>query len=183
MKKLPAIVWLFWMLASCTTGKDYQRALGSWLNFDIFTTSEDYQRVLDSWLGYDIENLVKRWGYPTNVFEMSNGNTIYAFNRLDERQSILVEYAAPLIPSQICVDSTSLLCLESIQNRSRLLPDNPQLTPFNSKTGLTYLPEYISLAYDNEAGDQPLNSLCETIFEVNIGNSIVHWSYRGDDCY
>ena len=182
MKKLLVIVWLFGPLASCTAGKDYQRALGSWLNFDIITTSRDYQRVLDSWLGYDIETLVKRWGYPTNVFELPNGNTIYAFNRLDERQSILVKNAIPPITSQICKGNTSL-CQDSIRRRSKFLPDNTQLTSFNSKAGFTSLSEYISLAYGNESGDQTLNSLCETLFEVGIGSSIEHWSYRGDDCY
>jgi len=97
MKKLLAIVWLFGPLASCTAGKDYQRALGSWLNFDIITTGKDYQRILDSWIGYDIEALVKRWGYPTNVLEIPNGNTIYAFNRMDERKGILVKNAVPPI--------------------------------------------------------------------------------------
>ena len=182
MKKLLAIAWLFWMLASCTAGKDYRRPLGLWLNFDIITTGKDYQRVLDSWLGYDIGTLVKRWGYPTNVFEMPNGNTIYAFNRLDERQSVLVKNVAPSITSQICAGNTSL-CLDSIQRRSRFLPNSIQLASFRSKAGFTSLPEYISLAYDNEADNQTLNSLCETIFEVGIGNSIAHWSYRGDSCY
>ena len=74
MKKLLGIVCFFGILASCTAGKDYQRPLGSWLNFDIITTGKDYRRVLDSWLGYDIETLVKRWGYPTNVFELPNVN-------------------------------------------------------------------------------------------------------------
>ena len=182
MKKLLAIVWLFAALASCTAGKDYRRTLESWLNFDIITTEKDYRRVLDSWLGYDIETLVKRWGYPTNVFELPNGNTIYAFNRLDERQSILVKNAIPPITSQICKGYTSL-CQDSIRRRSRFLPDNTQLTSFSSNTVFTYLPEYISLAYDNEAGDQILNSLCETIFEVSIDRSIENWSYRGNDCY
>jgi hypothetical protein len=182
MKKLLGIVWIFGMLASCTAGKDYQRPVGSWLNFDIITTGKDYQRVLDSWLGYDIEALVKRWGYPTNVSEMANGNTIYAFNRLDERQSVLVKNAVPPIASRICAGSTSL-CLDSIQRLNRFLPDSMQATSFRSKTGSTYLSEYISLAYDNEAGDQILEFLCETIFEVGIDNSIENWSYRGDDCY
>ena len=182
MKKLLGIVCFFGILASCTAGKDYQRSLGSWLNFGIITTGKDYQRVLDSWLGYDIEALVKRWGYPTNVSEMANGNTIYAFNRLDERQSLLVKNAAPSITNQICAGTTNL-CLDSIQRLGRFLPDNMQSTSFSSKTVFTYLPEYISLAYDNEQGDQTLNSLCETIFEVSIGSSIEHWSYRGDDCY
>jgi len=182
MKKLLAIAWIFWMLASCTAGKDYRRPLGLWLNFDIITTGKDYQRVLDSWLGYDIGTLVKRWGYPTNVFEMPNGNTIYAFNRLDEHQSVLVKNAVSPITSQICAGYTSL-CQDSIQRRSKFLPDNMQSPSFRSKTGFTSLPEYISLAYDNESGDQTLNSLCETIFEVDIDNSITHWSYRGDNCY
>ena len=182
MKKLLGIVCFFGILASCTAGKDYQRSLGSWLNFGIITTGKDYQRVLDSWLGYDIEAHVKRWGYPTNVSEMANGNTIYAFNRLDERQSVLVKNAAPPIASQICAGSTSL-CLDSIQRLNRFLPDSMQSTSFRSKTGSIYLQEYISLAYDNEAGDQILNFLCETIFEVGIDNSIENWSYRGDDCY
>ena len=182
MKKLLAIAWLFVMLASCTAGRDYRNSLGSWLNIDFITTGKDYQRVLDSWLGYDIEALVKRWGYPTNVFELPNGNTIYAFNRLDESKSVLIKNAVPPITSQICAGNTSL-CLDKIQQRSRLLPDNGEPTPFRSKNGFTYLPEYIDLAYDNEAGDQTLNSLCETIFEVGADNSIEHWSYRGDDCY
>ena len=182
MKKLLAIALLFVLSASCTAGKDYRKPLGSWLNFDIITTGKDYRRVLDSWLGYDIEALVKRWGYPTNVSEMANGNTIYAFNRLDERQSVLVKNAVPPIASQICAGSTSL-CLDSIQRLNRFLPDSMQSTSFRSKTGSTYLSEYISLAYDNEAGDQILKFLCETIFEVGIDNSIENWSYRGDDCY
>ena len=182
MRKLLVIAWIFWMLASCTAGKNYRRTLGSWLDFDIITTGKDYQRVLDSWLGYDIETLVKRWGYPTNIFEMPNGNTIYAFNRLDERQSVLVKNAVPPITSQLCAGYTSL-CQDSVQRRSRFFPDNMQSTSFTSKAGFTSLPGYISLAYENESGDQTLNSLCETIFEVGIENSIAHWSYRGDDCY
>ena len=182
MKKLLAIAWLFVVLASCTAGRDYRNSLGLWLNFDFITTGKDYQRILDSWLGYDIEALVKRWGYPTNVFEMPNGNTIYAFNRLDERQSVLVKNAAPPNTSQICAGNTNL-CLDMIQRRNRFLPDNMQSTSFMSRTGFTYLSEYISLTYDKEAGDQTLNSLCETIFEAGIDNSIAHWSYRGDDCY
>ena len=182
MKKLLVLAWLCWMLAGCTAGMDYRRQLGSWLSLNIITTGKDYQRVLDSWLGYNIEALVRRWGYPTNVFKMPNGNTIYAFNRLDERQSVLVKNAAPSITNQICAGTTSL-CLDSIQRLGRFLPDNMQSTSFSSKTVFTYLPEYISLAYDNEAGDQILNSLCETIFEVSIGRSIENWSYRGNDCY
>ena len=182
MKKLLAIAWLFFMLASCTAGKDYRKPLESWLNFNMITTGKDYQRILDSWVGYDIGTLVKRWGYPTNVFEMPNGKTIYAFNRLEERQNVLIKDVAPSITGQICAGNTSL-CLDSIQRRSRFLADNIQSTSFRSKAGFNSLPEYISLAYDNEAGDQTLNSLCETIFEVGIGNSIAHWSYRGDECY
>jgi hypothetical protein len=182
MKKLLVLAWLCWMLVGCTAGMDYRRQLGSWLNFNIITTGKDYQRVLDSWLGYNIEALVRRWGYPTNVFEMPNGNTIYAFNRLDERQSVLVKNAVSSITSQICAGNTSF-CLDSIQRRNRFLPDNMQSTSFMSRTGFTYLSEYISLTYDKEAGDQTLNSLCETIFEAGIDNSIAHWSYRGDDCY
>ena len=182
MKKLMVLAWLCWMLASCTAGMDYRRPLGTWLNFNIITTGKDYQRVLDSWLGYDIEALVKRWGYPTNVSEMANGNTIYAFNRLDERQSVLVNNAVPPIASQICAGSTSL-CLNSIQRLNRFLPGSMQSMSFRSKTGSTSLSEYISLAYDNEAGDQILKFLCETIFEVGIDNNIENWSYRGDDCY
>ena len=182
MKKLMILAWLCWMLASCTAGMDYRRPLGTWLNFNIITTGKDYQRVLDSWLGYNIDALVKRWGYPTNVFQMPNGNTIYAFNRLDERQSVLVKNAAPPITSQICAGNTNL-CLDMIQRRNRFLPDNMQSTSFMSRTGFTYFSEYISLTYDKEAGEQTLNSLCETIFEVGVDNSIAHWSYRGDDCY
>ena len=182
MKKLLAITWLFVLSAGCTAGKDYRKPLGSWLSFDFITTGKDYQRVLDSWLGYDIEALVKRWGYPTDVFELPNGNAIYAFNRLDESESVLVKNAVPSITSQICAGNTSL-CLEKILQRSRLLPDNVEPTPFRSKNGFSYLPEYIALAYDNEAGDQALNSLCETIFEVGADDTIKQWSYRGDDCY
>ena len=182
MKKLLELAWLCSVLASCTAGKDYQRAFGSWLNFEIITTGKDYQRVLDSWLGYDIETLVKRWGYPTNFFEMPNGKTIYAFNRLDERQSVLVKNAVPLTTSQICAGNTSF-CQDSIRRRSRFLPDNTQPTSFSSMAGFTSLPEYISLAYDSESGGQVLRYLCETIFEVGIGNNITHWSYRGDHCY
>ena len=182
MKKLLELAWLCSVLASCTAGKDYQRAFGSWLNFEIITTGKDYQRVLDSWLGYDIGALVRRWGYPTSFFEMPNGSTIYAFNRLDERQSVLVKNAAPLTTSQVCAGNTSL-CLDSIQRRSKYLPDNMESTPFTSMTGFTSLREYISLGYDSESGNQTLNYLCETIFEVGIENSIAHWSYRGDDCY
>ena len=113
---------------------------------------------------------------------MLNGNTIYAFNRLDERQSVLVKNAAPPITSQICAGNTSL-CLDKIQRLSRFLPGNVEPTPFRSKNGFTYFREYIDLTYDNEAGDQTLKSLCETIFEVGADDSIEHWSYRGDDCY
>jgi len=181
MKKSLAIAWLFCMLAGCTAGKDYRRSLGSWLNFDIITTGKDYQRVLDSWLGYDIETLMRRWGYPTNVFKMPNGSTIYAFNRLDERQSALVKQAVPPTTSQICAGNTSL-CL-NLKRVFTALPDNIYSAPFKSKSGFTSFPEYISLTYDNEAGDQTANSLCETIFEVSAGNSITHWSYRGNACY
>ena len=182
MKKLLAITWLFVLSAGCTAGKDYRNPLGSWLSFDFITTGKDYQKVLDSWLGYDIEALVKRWGYPTNVFELPNGDTIYAFNRLDESKSVLIKNAVPPITSQICAGNTSL-CLDKIQRLSRFLPGNVEPTPFRSKNGFTYLPEYIALAYDNEAGDQALNSLCETIFEVGADDTIKQWSYRGDDCY
>ena len=182
MKKLLAITWLFVLSASCTAGKDYRNPLGSWLSFDFITTGKDYQKVLDSWLGYDIEALVKRWGYPTNVFELPNGDTFYAFNRLDESKSVLIKNAVPPITSQICAGNTSL-CLDKIQRLSRFLPGNVEPTPFRSKNGFTYLPEYIALAYDNEAGDQALNSLCETIFEVGADDTIKQWSYRGDDCY
>ena len=182
MKKLLAIAWLFFMLASCTAGKDYRKPLESWLNFNMITTGKDYQRILDSWIGYDIGTLVKRWGYPTNVFEMPNGKTIYAFNRLDESESVLVKNAVPSIRSQICAGNTSL-CLDKIQRLSRFLPGNVEPTPFRSKNGFTYLPEYIALAYDNEAGEQALNSLCETIFEAGADDAIEQWSYRGDDCY
>ena len=181
MKKLLALAWFCSVLASCTAGTNYRRPLGSWLNFDFITTGKDYQRVLDSWLGYDIETLVKRWGYPTNFFEMPNGKTIYAFNRLDERQTTLAERAASQITNQSCAGNTSL-CL----NQKRIfsaLPVNIHSASFKSKAGITSFPEYISLTYDNEAGDQTSNSLCETIFEVSAGNSITHWSYRGNDCY
>ena len=182
MKNLLVSAWLCLVLASCTAGTDYQKSLGSWMNFSIITTAKDYQRVLNSWLGYDIETLMRRWGYPTIFFEMPNGNTIYGFNRLDERQSVLVKNAVPPITSQLCAGYTSL-CQDSVQRRSRFFPDNMQSTSFTSKAGFTSLPGYISLAYGNESGDQTLNSLCETIFEVGMENSIAHWGYRGDDCY
>ena len=181
MKKLLVMVWLVWILVSCTAGKDYRRPLESWLNYDIITTSKDYQKILDSWLGYNIATLVRLWGYPTNVFEVRNGNTAYVFNRLDERQTTLAERAAPQITNQFCAGNTSL-CL----NQKRIfsaLPVNIHSASFKSKAGITSFPEYISLTYDNEAGDQTSNSLCETIFEVSAGNSITHWSYRGNDCY
>ena len=182
MKNLLVSAWLCLVLASCTAGTDYQKSLGSWMNFSIITTAKDYQRVLNSWLGYDIETLMRRWGYPTIFFEMPNGNTIYGFNRLDERQSVLIKSAATLAASQICAGNTRL-CLNSIQRRSRFFPDNMQPTPFKSMSGFTSLPEYISLAYDSESENKILNYLCETLFEVDIDNSIAHWSYRGDDCY
>ena len=182
MKQLPALAWLCWMLTSCTAGMDYRRPLSSWVDFNVITTGKDYQRVLDSWLGYNIASLVKRWGYPTNVFELPDGNTIYAFNRFDESESVLAKNEVPSITSQICAGTTSL-CLDKIQRRSRLLLNNIEPTPFRSKNGFTYLPEYIALAYDNEAGDQALNSLCETIFEVGADDAIEQWSYRGNDCY
>ena len=194
MKKLLAIVWLVWILVSCTAGKDYRRPLESWLNYDIITTSKDYQRVLDSWLGYDINTLVRLWGYPTNVFEVRNGNTAYVFNRLDERQSALAERAAPQITNRICAGNTRLgisaasssLLTTQCLNQKRIftaLPANTYSVPFVGKAGITSFPEYISLTHDNEAVYQTSNSLCETIFEVSADNSITHWSYRGNDCY
>jgi hypothetical protein len=169
VKKLLAIVWLVWILVSCTAGQDFRRPLESWLNYDIITTSKDYQRVLDSWLGYDINTLVRIWGYPTNVFEVRNGNTAYAFNR-------------------ICAGNTRLGISAASQclNQKRIftaLPANTHSVPFVGKAGITSFPEYISLTYDSEAVYQTSNSLCETIFEVSADNSITHWSYRGNDCY
>ena len=162
MRKLLIMIGLLVSLMNCTAGQDYRRSLGYLLNKDFVTTGKDYQKVLDSWLGYDIEALVRRWGYPTNVIETLNGNTLHVFQRPGNSIKTEGQYDRifSALPDQFEYISSST---------------------FKSKVGFTALPEYISMTYSDDL--ETLGFSCEAMFEVNPNNRVTHWSYRGYDCY
>ena len=159
--KIIVLVSLVAILASCLAGRDYQRAFNSVLKKDLIVTGRDYQIVLDSWVGYDINLLIRRWGSPTNIFPARNGNSIFVFGKSDNRSD----------PARV------------YKHIFKALPDASYTTTFKSKYGFSALPEYISLIRQGPVGAEVVRLSCETLLEVNEGNSITHWSYRGYDCY
>lgn len=161
MKKIVSLIILVSLLMSCTSGRDYQRALNALVYSDLFVTGKDYQTVLDSWLGYDINLLIRRWGSPTDSFQARNGHMIYFFGRTDTRNS----------PQRV------------YKHISTALPDTAYTTTFKSKFGFSALPEYISLTRNGPVGDEVRLFACETLIEVSQESLITHWSYRGYDCY
>ncbi len=161
MIQLVKIIILIFLLGSCSAGRDYQRFVSSWLDHDLVTTGKDYRSVLDSWVGYDINLLIRRWGNPTDTFLARNGNNVYVFGRIDQRSEPVRVY----------------------KHIFKALPDTTYTTTFKSKYGFSALPEYISLTRIGPRGDEGLKFSCETMFEVNQGNLITYWSYRGYDCY
>jgi len=36
-----------------------------------------YKELVNSWKGINVNQLIERWGLPTNIFERPDGNTIY----------------------------------------------------------------------------------------------------------
>ena len=152
---------LICFLSSCLAGADYQRSLNSLFQRDLVTTGSDYQMVLDSWIGFDIDLLVRRWGKPTKIFPTRSGTTIHVFSKSENQSQPFRVY----------------------KHIFKALPDATYTTTFKSKYGFSALPEYISLTRQGLEGQEILRMSCETLFEVDEGNSITHWSYRGYDCY
>ena len=159
--KIVVMAALIANLSGCLSGRDYQRSFHSILTPDLLTTSSDYQLVLDSWIGFDINLLVRRWGNPTLTFPSRKGSSIYVFSKADNRSD----------PARV------------YKHIFKALPDGSYTTTFKSKNGFSALPEYISLIRKGPLGAEVFRLSCETLFEVNEGNSITHWSYRGYDCY
>jgi len=161
MRNLLLVLGVNFFLGSCSAGMDYQRVISSLVKSDLITTGRDYQEVLDSWLGYDINLLVRRWGSPTDSFQARNGNIVHFFGRTDTRNT----------PQRV------------YKHISTALPDAAYATTFKSKIGFSALPEYMSLFRNGPVGDEVKLFACETLFEVSRENLIIHWSYRGYDCY
>ena len=158
--KITMIVLLTTILAGCLSGRDYQKTFHSLLKPDLLTTGGDYQVVLDSWIGFDVNLLVRRWGAPSQVFAARNGNSVYVFGRTDNLSNPVRAY-------------------------KHIVSAVPELgySTFKSKYGFSALPEYMSLTRKGPSGREVQRFSCETLVEVDEGNSITHWSYRGYDCY
>lgn len=42
-------------------------------------TTGGYERVLQSWVGNNVNNLIQKWGPPTNEYKLPNGNVMYTW--------------------------------------------------------------------------------------------------------
>ncbi len=159
--KIFTLVIVTTLLSACLSGRDYQKTLYTVFHKDFITSGSDYQFVLDSWVGYDIDLLVRRWGSPTSIFSTRNGNSIHVFGKSDNLSEPMRVY----------------------KHIFKALPDTTYTTTFKSKYGFSALPEYIALTRKGQGGSESVRLSCETLFEVDEGNLITHWSYRGYDCY
>ncbi len=160
-KKILVLSCLIAVFSGCFAGRDYQKTLNSLLTKDLVTTGKDYQVVLNSWIGYDIDLLMRRWGNPTAIVPARSGTSVYVFGKTDNRSQPFRVY----------------------KHIFKALPDGTYTNTFKSKDGFSALPEYISLIRRGSAGNEVFRLSCETLFEVDKTDSIIHWSYRGYDCY
>ena len=45
------------------------------------TPQTTYDQILNTWLNHNINELVDKWGYPTNSFIAPNGNKVYTYHK------------------------------------------------------------------------------------------------------
>lgn len=50
------------------------------------TTTKKYSAICNTWLNHDVNELIDKWGYPSQSFQAPNGNTVYVFYRASQEQ-------------------------------------------------------------------------------------------------
>jgi len=44
-------------------------------------THDNFVKTYNSWIGRDINNFTKQYGYPDTTYKLSNGNTVYVYEK------------------------------------------------------------------------------------------------------
>ena len=70
MKKIVFLALVYFLVQACATGPQ--------------ATTEKYSAVCESWIKHHINDLIDKWGYPSQSFKAPNGNTVYVFYRASE---------------------------------------------------------------------------------------------------
>lgn len=50
-----------------------------------YDAAGEYQKKIESWMDGDVNELIKAWGQPTDVFQMPNGDVMYSWNKEEYR--------------------------------------------------------------------------------------------------
>ena len=115
-------------------------------------TTEKYEAKVQSFFGADVSLLIEKWGYPSQTTVAPSGNKLLIYS--NSRSVVIPQY-----------DFTNT-------------PDETATYKYNSFTRTVEEQRYRKPAQ----APTVMNLGCTTYFEVSESNTIVRYSFEGNDC-
>lgn len=119
-------------------------------------TQRGFEQMLSSWQYKNINDLISVWDFPTNTFEMPNGNKVYVYNRSNTYTTPI--YRTPTYTS----------------------PSQTTINMFGNTAYATTIP---GRTYGGQIlGGQTLTNYCNVSFQVDSSQRIIGYRWEGNSC-
>ena len=123
-------------------------------------TTANYEKILSSWVGSNADNLVMRWGPPSNSYPLSNGGRVLEYSN---QRNIQLGGYTQTVPQTTYSSGTA-----------SAYGTGGSAYGTYSGTSTTYVQRTTPV--------QNIAMQCITRFTINSQGTITNWAWQGNDC-
>ena len=123
-------------------------------------TTANYEKLLSSWVGSNADNLVMRWGPPSNSYPLSNGGRVLEYSN---QRNIQLGGYTQTVPQTTYSSGTA-----------SAYGTGGSAYGTYSGTSTTYVQRTTPV--------QNIAMQCITRFTINSQGTITNWAWQGNDC-
>ena len=123
-------------------------------------TTANYEKMLNSWVGSNVDNLVMRWGPPTNSYPLTNGGKVLEYDR---HRNVQIGGYTTTVPQTTYNSGTA-----------NVYGTGGSAYGTYSGTSTTYVQQTTPI--------ENIHMQCITRFTINAQGTITNWAWQGNDC-